>query len=128
MLLQACKYPGYVAGQEVAILLIRHGADVNAGTPGDCPLIHALRNNESELAEYLILAGARITHLAKQETEKVSEVIARLASNPLSLSQLTRIAIREHISTRTNEALFHAMYQIPSLPADLKRYLLMEWL
>jgi len=77
LLHSAVRMSGYLTGQEISLLLIRHGADVTArDRDGRSPLSWAVCVNNKEIVEELIeqaIESARPTILAEPEPSKSAD-------------------------------------------------------
>jgi hypothetical protein len=111
-----------------ALLLIRHGADVNICDLLSCGLDNlsiASRRRTSDLARILIKAGHYLPPLEPGSVPKPDSTMHWLycvCKEPLSLSDLCRIKIRYMCKCRI---LISYIWSLP-LPKSLKKFLMME--
>ncbi|CAG9784426.1 unnamed protein product [Diatraea saccharalis] len=111
-----------------AVLLIRHGADVNICDLQSCGLDNlsiASRRRSPDLACILIKAGHYLQFPETGVVPKPGSSVYWLycaSRDPLSLSDLCRIRIRH---MHTHKTMFSYIYSLP-LPVSLKRFLMLE--
>ncbi|XP_060810922.1 serine/threonine-protein phosphatase 6 regulatory ankyrin repeat subunit C isoform X2 [Amyelois transitella] len=112
-----------------AVLLIRHGADVNACDLHSCGLDNlsiASRRQTSDLASMLIKAGHCTTIpdyaaiIPKPGT--TTNWLYHVSKNPLELADLCRIKIRSVCRNKT----MHSYIALLPLPKSLKMFLMMD--
>ena len=123
LLHQAIKMSGYISGQEIAFLLIRHGVDVTQkDKEGRSPLDWSVYVNNPELVEELLRVGATPASVSSKLLETASRDIKKrlesAKSAPQRLHQLSKKCIRLAILHNHSDMSFHE--KLLSLPLPLK--------
>ncbi|XP_041350486.1 serine/threonine-protein phosphatase 6 regulatory ankyrin repeat subunit B-like [Gigantopelta aegis] len=110
-----------------ALLLIKHGADVNcADNWGVTPMYLAASNGQLKVIQYLILAGAHLTYrnktgdIPKQLSchTKFCDYLQQLSQSPRTLQFCCRNVVRRTLDEHPEPKIDHF-----ALPRQLKNYL-----
>ena len=127
LLHSAVRMSGYLTGQEISLLLIRHGADVTArDREGRSPLSWAVCVNNKEIVEELLRAGGD-PHSVSRAVEdtassEVRDLVQRSRSHVAKLQSLAGRLIRRTLvnNRQSTESFEGRLSQLP-LPTKLIR-------
>ena len=122
----AIKLSGYISGQEIALLLLRHGAPLEVeDEQGRTALSWAVFVNNQELVEQLLKAGERPARVSRGLLELASPDVRRLIES--SRGEVVRLelaaskVIRRCLAGRRNRTeTFSQRLQLLPLPDKLK--------
>ena len=118
------KMSGYITGQEIAFLLIQHGADINSLDDEDqSPLSRAVWVNNQELCEELLRVGADPGSVDDSVLETASPVIQQLIHDSrhkvADLQLLTQRVIRTSLLQSNCDISFSKKLSSLKLPQKL---------
>ncbi|XP_073336991.1 ankyrin repeat and SOCS box protein 13-like [Pagrus major] len=110
-------------------VLLNAGAKVNAARLHETPLHHAAKNMQAEMIEILVEFGANIYARDQHDRKPVDYTtpgspsavcLKNYETSPMSLQQLSRLAVRKKLGTRAPEVI--GKLDIPKLLISYLRY------
>lgn len=117
------------ADEEVAVVLVRHGADVDLASSvvrNRTPLFYAVDGKKEDLVLHLLEAGAKPAWRIMAGDGAMGMAIADAASAPRSLKSLSRSAARRRLISCGHPSVPRPVDDLDGIPATLKQYLKME--